>query len=1621
MQNAGFPVTTVDPRRLQLFYKGQEQAIFVNGQGDAVFNTTDFIEFFGEANYGENDARLYQPESAQPHSYYSIYTDTSSYFLTYNLTPVNGKRMTSYSENNTGGLPALTSENEQILQINATTYSPGQGYSAEEFTRYTFFDIGEGWTSAAIQENQNADFVLSGINDQQVSDGVPRLELLLVGRDNLSHNVSISVGPNSSSLRSLGSVQFENYNTQLFTSNLLWSDISAAGSLTVRVSALGVSGGNDLMSTSYLKLDYPRQFDMNSVPSELFTLPIQASNKSYIEIVNSPAQTQLYDVTDVNNVVRVGSNTIGGGISAIINGTLSERKIWANGATFKTPVIRRSNFRDIDPSNHNYLIISHKRLMQPASGSSNPVKSFAGYRSSTAGGDYDTLVVDIQLLFNQFNYGISSPLAIYDFMRFMVDNGSPEFLFIIGKGLGPSLNFYRNPAGVINITQSGVSYQIRDLVPSAGTPGSDMVFTAGLGATIYEPAVPVGRLPARSSDQVMNYLNKVIEMESTPFDDLWRKNILHLSGGISEAELVNFRGFMDGFEAVAEDVFLGGDVRTIAKTSGSTIELINVADEVNEGLNLITFYGHSAPGIIDIDIGFVTDPTLGYNNTGRYPFFLINGCNAGQFFNASVTFGEDWILAENKGALGFIAHSSFGFVSNLKRYSDFFYEIGFGDSVFVSKPIAEVQQEVARSYMAESAISENNITQVQQMVLLGDPAIKLFGPEVPDYAITENDISVEAFNNEVLTASLDSFAVKLTVRNFGRTRNDSIKVSISRTLSNNSIINYDSIFPSVKYLDTLIFCIKNNGENGFGNNTFSVLLDSDFTIPELDENNNSASVDAFIPLFGTSNLYPINYAIVNEQPVQFIAQSSDLLEGTREFLFQLDTTANFNSPFLKSTTVNAKLIARWNTDLLPNVPANDSIVYYWRTKFSNAQSGESEEWVESSFIFINQGQEGWSQSEFPQLKSNVFNGLEVDIANEEIEYLKTIRDLSIITFGSDTATNVDVSVRINNLEYNIDNQKRCRNNTVNLIAFNKNDAIPYAAVPLIFQDNRTCGRTPQVINSFTFAELESGSNDITDYIDNVNDGDSVVLYTIGNPMPQSWSANVLSKLEEIGASSANITSLQSGEPYILYGKKGSAIGSATEFKTSETPASEQQLTVNLTVTGIQSSGNVLSGLIGPANNWNSIEFRAINELSDNFDLDVIGVDLNRNETVLLSGTTVFPIDISTISAAEYPFLRLRFNNSDNQNLTPPTINKWQVIYTPVAEGILVAETPNFDVLNVQEGQPVQREYKFVNISNHSFLDSLQVRQEVFTRSFSQNAIKTFNIFSPEPGDTTSFSTAVVTRGKVGTNDYKISVNPRVEPEQYYDNNILDLRSNILVAEDEIDPLLDVLFDGRYILNGDIVSPTPQITIRLKDENPYIQVSDTTAMQIFIKKECETCNFSRVPFSSNQINWTAATAEEDFKVEYRPNRLEDGTYTLRVEAMDEAGNLSGEEPYLISFEVINESTVTNFYPYPNPFSTSTRFVFTLTGSDIPNEIIIQIMTVTGKVVREITQDEIGPIFIGNNLTDYAWDGRDEFGDQLANGVYLYRVFIKKGGEAVKQRSTSADKAFKNGFGKLYILR
>ena len=225
------------------------------------------------------------------------------------------------------------------------------------------------------------------------------------------------------------------------------------------------------------------------------------------------------------------------------------------------------------------------------------------------------------------------------------------------------------------------------------------------------------------------------------------------------------------------------------------------------------------------------------------------------------------------------------------------------------------------------------------------------------------------------------------------------------------------------------------------------------------------------------------------------------------------------------------------------------------------------------------------------------------------------------------------------------------------------------------------------------------------------------------------------------------------------------------------------------------------------------------------------------------------------------------------------------------------------------------------------------------------------------------------------------------------------------------------------MNDDIVSSQPEIAIVLDDESQFFildEESDTSSFKIYLRRPDK--DFESVYYSSGELEWIPASAPANkCRINFTPLLAKDGSYTLKVQASDKSGNTSGSNDYRIDFEVFNQPSITEVLNYPNPFSTRTQFVFTLTGSVPPDEMKIQIMTVGGDIVREITQDELGPMRIGRNLTGYWWDGTDEFGDQLANGVYLYRVVAKIDGQEIGFTETTASRFFKKGFGKMYLMR
>ncbi len=1618
LQASGFPVSTVDPRKIQLFHRGVEHAIHIEGQNDSRFDPNDYIEFYGKRNDGTLDEELYITPEAQPHKYYNIYSDTTAYFLTWSLSKT-GKRIQPFKENNVQNLPAESYHFSEQIDVQTSNYSAGAYYpiGGSSTTHLTVFDRGEGWTGAWFKQGQSRDIIFTGLDNNVTSGPAPILKILLTGRNNLDHDITIEVGPDQNGLRLLKGVNFSHYSDTLIVENLQWADM-ASGSMLCRVNVVN-NGRADRISVSYAKLTFPDALNQGMLVQKFYNIKPTNGNRSYFEIQNVPSGTKLFDITDETNLEDIGYNVNGSTINAVIKNGQIGKKLLLTSTRIQVPEIKQTSMRNIFPSTANYLMITHRSLRKPTKNFTDVPKAYADYRASAEGGGFDTLLLDMNQLYNMFSYGEKTSLAIYRFARFMAENGRPEYIFLMGKGLTPNYNFHRKDFN---------SQTYKDLIPTGGYPGNDIIFVAGLNGSTYEPGISIGRISANSPENLEAYFEKVKETESLPFNALWRKELVNLSGGRDLFQQQLFRRYVDGFKSVAEGIFLGGDVTTLSKKSTSPTELINIADEVNAGKLLVTFFGHSAPGSADIDIGYVSEPGFGYNNQGKYPMMIVNGCNAGDMFNTGYGFGEDWMVTPDKGAVGFIAHTESGLPSLLKRYTDIFYEVAFTDSLFLDRGIGDIEKEAGKRYLQRNSDNELNIAQVQQMVLHGDPSLALFGAKLADYEINANNVFTESIDGQPINAFTKLFRLGLIVRNFGSAVTDSLKITVNRKLSNGQNIQLDTlVFAPVLYKDTLYFNIKSAGIDGFGLNKFNISLDPLNDIKELDKINNQTTFEYFVSLGGTTNIYPSNLSLINETNINLVAQSLDLLRKDNTFLFELDTTNLFNSPYRKQMSLQGNGLAKWRVNLFENLPEKDTIVFYWRTKFSDTRPEELDIWNQSSFTFIKNGASGWGMAHFQQFDENDLKNIVANQQSRQWEFEKFETSISVKTFGSlhPDFDHENVELSINNIQY-IFPTRLCTDNSMNLMAFDKVTTIPYLVLgnPFIL-DRKSCGRIPQAINNMLKREIEINLH-MEQYIDAVSDGDYVLLFSIGNVTYQSWPASTLAKLGEFGINASDIQNIADGEPVIIIGKKGMDPGSATIIKadySSPEPANEQEIILNQMISGQAVSGVISSPKIGPAANWSSFHQRiSLSELTDIYAIDIYGIDASNNENLLFENIKSNEIDLRGVSISTNPYLRLELKVQDEEYLTPAQLEQWFVIYEGLPDGVLTyKQGQEIRGIEKNEGETHEAAFIFENVTDLAYKDSIKVEYSLFNQNDRKSYTDTIQVKPLNGGESVAFSFSLETLNKSGLNDFKVFANPYIQKEHNFNNNFINFSDYLAINKDNTNPILEVTIDGEFIMDGDIVAPSPLITLRLKDENSALLKEDTLGVNLYLNEKCDNCQSRRISFSSPYVNWTPATEDTDYTLEYQPQTLADGIYTLRAEASDASGNPSGTEPYSVNFEIVNESQITNFFPYPNPFSTRTQFVFTLTGSVIPDQIIIQIMTVSGTVVREITQDEIGPIKIGHNKTEYAWDGHDEYGDQLANGVYLYKVKIFNSGQEMKQRVTSADRAFKHGIGKMYLLR
>lgn len=1671
---SGVPIGSLDSRNLQIFGRQREVPLHIVDGGDNTMNPGDYLLFYAERNNGWLDSTLYDSPNLIGNPYYSLYNDTIYYFLTWNNLTTN-KRFQVETDVN---LSAYTAANYVLTDLAGffnERYNEGEKFSD---AASSFYVRGEGWGRTAINgaSANGASWNFSTVQFTNIYQGADapnvRYRSVVVGQSNAA---TVSGQQNHHSRHTIGASNTVIFDTTwsgfrpIFVNRSLSPSIfPASGNSDFRVRIIGDLGvATDFQSLNYYSFLYPRTPNFaNATKTNFFLNNSLSGNKMRLNISNVNMTNPILFVFGANGNRFIPLTAQSGGFGAVIPNDPSNNQLAvledlsaAIQVLNLSPVNGTGSFTNFTASanlNKALLMIYSNKLK-------NKTLEYANYRSSTAGGSYNVILANIDELCLQYGGGI--PKHINGIRRFghhiyTVSSEKPVGLFLVGKGIREA-----NITSATNLgpgSRTNAAAYANNLIPSFGQPSCDACITSNFpGTNRWSPLIPTGRISVQSEEELQIYFSKVIEYEqqqiqssvySTQTKD-WQKHILHFSGGTDAIEQDILQGYLNSMATTAENRMFAGKVRLVAKSNAAPIspsELQSIKNRIKDGVSVMNFFGHFTTSESGFDVNL--DQPSNWGNQGKYPLLIANSCYNGNIFHNAPSNSQSFVLAPNAGVIGYIGTIDYGFTSALNAYSSSFYR-QFSRWNYGNTLGSHIK------YVLDSAFSTSSslITEATfcQMTLNGDPMLRINYHNKPEMEITDSRLS---FGPSNISYATDSLEVRLTIRNLGKAVTQPFTVEIRRDFPGSNVdSSYFVQVNGMNYETTILRKIPFQPTIGIGLNRFTVSVDiPSFIDEQYDETNNNRITKTFIiNVDGIEPVLPEQFAVVPNDTITFYASTLNPLATVKTYRFEIDTLANFSSPFRRFAEVTGsggvKSVAfnEWKkVSNSQNAPLifTDSTVYYWRV----ALVENNLIWKTRSFQYI-KNKSGWGQADWNQFQVNGFSGVNLNELAELREFQPNYANISARVLASSPGWNhFNVAWFLNGVQQDYDicttipkfhvavidkttlTAWETRYTYSNGTVANPQNAFGNA------NDNGGC--VPRPMKFFTFNQNSTTQlAAMRDMIQNkVPFGDYILIYTPITTRYDWWTQfdpQLYQMFQNLGSDS--IVPGRPNRPFAFLTRKGDP-----NFVVEKFSQNNEEIYLDTVITGVQAFGRELSPVIGPVAKWDAIFWK-------HQSLETNSQDVTDLEIQVLNGAGAYQFSINPtlnsgdsllqlsnqIDASLYPKIRLAANYKDEATQTPAQLKYWQVLYTPLPEAAIDAQSGYVwqpGTPEIQEG----KQAKFgVNIRNIGYLpmDSLLVSYYLVDR----NQIKRPLPYPRQDSlrlNASLFDTITIdTRGLIGENWFHIEVNPILDastgttdqPELTHLNNVLQFPFTV-VGENK-NPILDVTFDGRHIMNKDIVSPKSEIVITLKDENPYLIMNsdaDTSLFGIYLTSPSGVQRrLHFMPTDGTQgMTWIPANSQnKKFKIILPGEFPENGTYTLLVQGTDKSGNLSGDLDYKIEFQVIHESTITQMMNYPNPFSTNTKFVFTLTGSELPDDILIQIMTISGRVVREISEGELGPIQIGRNITQFSWDGRDQYGDLLANGVYLYRVKAKINGKEIMQRESGADQYFHKGLGKMYILR
>ncbi|MEO8211141.1 MAG: C25 family cysteine peptidase, partial [bacterium] len=829
--DAGVPVATIDPRTIKVYFKGSQIPIYFSGESDGVFNDNDFFDFYGTRNrggitknYNESNAVSYTTNE-----FYNQFSDTNSYWVDWD--GKNGLRFPTSSF--TTLTPYLSDYFLEMLHFEKDKiYSQGENLGGND-TRFLNTEKckGEGWYWSLLSSNgivsdtfSAPNLNLAGVNSSIRIFAYPQNRSISILNE---HRIEIIV--NGTVVNTLFSNDLNRIDTTVnFPSSLLTS--SGVNNITCKyISETGFIGA---MYFDLFEVKYPKSYRI--VNNKLnFDLSSSSDTSSRLFTIKGYNSLNPINIFDVYNNIRITNISNSSDTLKFTAKTNSKIELINSLITKKPLRIRQRQVPNLvaNTNGADYLIIYNKLFQSQ-------VEQLRSYRESH--GNYRSAKAEIEDIYDIFNYGMEDPLAVKNFIKYVYDNWQlPKLRFVclFGRGsLDPKQNL-------------STSVYYNNLIPVYGNPCSDGYFAnMNPGTFYYYDQISIGRIPAYYIAEAQNMVDKIALYESEPPSQWW-KNFTYITGGFASSEqtLFQFKSNSEINNYILTPP-VSGSADRVYRVDTAGITTYNLKDSIikaiNKGTLYVNFRGHA--GSHDWEV-MMNDPNT-LNNGNKLPVILSLTCFTGENAKTDIRgFGEKFMYLVGKGSIGFIGTTGWSFS-------------GYGDD-FGTYIIQTIRLDSTRSLgdllkaAGKKMINDSSIFQVRNTVnsynLLGDPAVKLRLPRIPEFVINNTDYKI---SNPAPSVN-EPATLTIYPKNYGL-RADSCKIRFQLKKNNQNDSFKDTVYRSFKFLDTVKYNFKLDSAGIF---SMVVTLDQGNWYPLEDKSNNTLIINipsknnTFVPISPVDN------------------------------------------------------------------------------------------------------------------------------------------------------------------------------------------------------------------------------------------------------------------------------------------------------------------------------------------------------------------------------------------------------------------------------------------------------------------------------------------------------------------------------------------------------------------------------------------------------------------------------------------------------------------------------------------------------------------------------------------------------------------------------------------------